>query len=98
MFLRKLSWAQLTKGGVPPLFVLRPVSGGFTPPEIGDRFPAPDPTDKYALSRTRQLYEQRRIGTKGELELVLAKAKPVPGAAAPPARQPAKHRKEKANG
>jgi len=97
MFLRKLSWAQLTKGGVPPMFVLRPLRGGFTPPNIGDPFPSPDPMDKYGLARARQLYEQRRIGTEAELDLALSKVKAAPAAAAQPAR-PAKHRKEKTNG
>ena len=46
MFLRKLSWAQLTKDGIPPLFVLRPLAGGFTPPNLGDEYPAPNPADK----------------------------------------------------
>jgi hypothetical protein len=74
MFLRRLSWAQLTKGGVPPMVVLRPLRGGFTPPNIGDDYPAPDPGDKSQLARARQLYEQRRIGTKPELDLAIAKA------------------------
>ena len=78
------------------MFVLRPLRGGFTPPNIGDPVPAPDPTDKHQLARTRQLYEQRRIGTQAELDLALAKMKPAPVAAAQPAR-PAKHRKERAN-
>ena len=90
MFLRKLSWAQLTKGGVPPLFVLRPLPGGFTPPDVGAEYPAPDPVDKFQLTRARQMYEQRRIGTRLELEVALAKS-------APPVK-PAKARKEKGNG
>ena len=74
MFLRKLSWAQLTTSGVPPLFVLRPLPGGFTPPEVGAEYPAPDPVDKFQMTRARQMYEQRRIGTRLELEVALAKS------------------------
>ena len=88
MFLRKLSWAQLTKGGVPPLFVLRPLPGGFMPPAVGAEYPAPDPVDKFQLTRARQMYEQRRIGTRLELEVALAKSPPAP----------AKTKKEKKNG
>ena len=91
MFLRKLSWAQLTKGGVPPLFVLRPLQGGFTPPEVGAEYPAPDAADKFQMTRARQMYEQRRIGTRLELEVGLAKSPPAPA-------KPAKTRKEKGNG
>ena len=95
MFLRKLTWAQLTKGGVPPLFVLRPLPGGFTPPEVGAEYPAPDPVDKFQLTRARQMYEQRRIGTRLELEVALAKSAAGPAKAA---EKPAKARKEKGNG
>ena len=97
MFLRRQSWAQLSKGGVPPMFVLRPLRGGFTPPNIGDPIPAPDPGARAQFTRMRQLYEQRRIGTEAELDLALSKVKAAPAAAAQPAR-PAKHRKEKTNG
>jgi len=74
MFLRKLSWAQLTKGGIPPLFVLRPLAGGFTPPNLGDEYPAPDPANKMVVMRARQMYEQRRIATRPEVEVALAKS------------------------
>jgi hypothetical protein len=74
MFLRKLSWAQLTRSGVPPLFVLRPLPGGFTPPEVGAEYPAPDPVDKLQMTRARQMYEQRRVGTRQQLEVALAKS------------------------
>ena len=72
MILRRESWARLTRGLVPPLYVLRPLQG-FTPSDIGDEYPAPDATNKVQLTRARQLYEQRRIGTQGEVERVLAK-------------------------
>ena len=88
MFLRKLSWAQLTRSGVPPLFVLRPLPGGFTPPEVGAEYPVPDPADKLQMTRARQMYEQRRVGTRQQLEVALAKS----GAA------PVRTRKEKKNG
>jgi hypothetical protein len=88
MFLRKLSWAQLTRSGVPPLFVLRPLPGGFTPREVGAEYPAPDPVDKVQMTRARQMYEQRRVGTRQQLEVALAKF----GVA------PVRTRKEKKNG
>ena len=96
MFLRKLSWAQLTRSGVPPLFVLRPLPGGFTPPEVGAEYPPPDPADKLQMTRTRQMYEQRRIGTRQQLEVALAKLGIEP-AKAGPERSP-KSRKEKSHG
>jgi len=98
MFLRKLSWAQLTKDGIPPLFVLRPLAGGFTPPNLGDEYPAPNPVDKLAIMRCRQMYDQRRIGTRPQLEVTLAKSGlPLPEAALPAAavRGPEAARKEK---
>ncbi len=88
MFLRSLRWPQLIRNGVPPLFVLRPMAGGFTPPNAGDEYPAPDPNDKFQMARARQMYEQRRIGTRAELELALAKL---------PKQEPAKPGKEKAH-
>ena len=94
MFLRKLSWAQLTKGGVPPLFVLRPLPGGFTPPDIGAEYPAP--ADKGQMLRARQLYEQRRIGTQAQLEVARAKTVAAPPAPAPI--RPAKAKKENHHG
>jgi hypothetical protein len=76
---RRLSWAQLIKGGVPPLFVLRPHPAGFTPSNIGDEYPAPDPANRVQLTRARQMYEQgRRIGTREELELIVGKPIPAP--------------------
>ena len=89
MFRRRPSWAQLTKSGVPPLFVLRPLAVGFTPPNVGDEYPAPDPNDKLRLARARQMYEQRRIGTRAELERALAKL---------PKQESAKHGKERRDG
>ena len=75
MFLRRLTWAQLTRGGIiPPLFVLRPW-GKLTPPNLGDEYPATDPADKLQVARTRQMYEQRRICTKQEIDPILAKAR-----------------------
>jgi hypothetical protein len=74
MFYRRPNWAQLTRDGVPPLFVLRPLSGGFTPPNTGDEYPAPDPSNKFQMARARQMYEQRRTGTWPELELALRKS------------------------
>ncbi len=89
MFQRRPSWAQLTKGGVPPLVVLRPLTGGFTPPTVGDDYPAPDLNDKFQVTRARQMYEQRRIGTQAELERALAKF---------PKQEPAKPGKERRHG
>jgi hypothetical protein len=99
MFHRRPQWAQLTRNGVPPLYVLRPLAGGFTPPSTGDEYPAPESTDKFQMARARQMYEQRRIGTWPELELALAKS--GRGAAAEhtdKAAVPAKARRERANG
>jgi hypothetical protein len=90
MYLRKLSWAQLTRDGVPPLFVLRPM-GGANPPVVGTQHPVPDPSNRLAMTRARQLYEQRRIGTRDQLGAIAAKAATVLD-------KPAKHRKEKASG
>ena len=72
MMLRRESWARLTRGRVPPLFVVRPLKG-FTSTDIGDEYPAPDATNKVQLTRTRQLYEQRRIGTREEVERALSR-------------------------
>ena len=79
-FFRRSNWAQLTRDGVPPLYVLRPVSGGGTPPNLGDEYPAPDPNNKLQMMRARQLYEQRRIGHWPDLEFALLKSgrQPVP--------------------
>ena len=96
MFLRKLSWAQLTKSGVPPLFVLRPLPGGFTPSEVGAEYPAPDPVDKLQMTRTRQMYEQRRIGTRPQLEVALAKSGVEPAKTG--TERSSKSRKEKSHG
>jgi hypothetical protein len=85
MMLRRESWARLTRGGVPPLYVLRPLQG-FTPSDIGDEYPAPAATNKVQLMRARQLYEQRRIGTQPEAERTLSKL---------PQHEPAKPGKEK---
>lgn len=89
MFIRRQSWAQLIRGGVPPLFVLRPLAGGFTPSNVGDQYPAPDPNDKFQMQRARQMYEQRRIGTAEELARMGVAVKPV----APV--QPVRSKKEK---
>jgi hypothetical protein len=62
---------------------------GFTPPEIGTEYPAPDATNKVQLTRTRQLYEQRRIGTQFEAERALSRL---------PKQDPAKPGKEKKHG
>ncbi|MGA2602204.1 MAG: hypothetical protein ABSH09_35000 [Bryobacteraceae bacterium] len=72
MFFRRLSWAQLVRSGVPPLFVLRPAVGGCTPPNVGDAYPAPDSNNQVEMMRARQMYEQRRIGESPELERTLA--------------------------
>ena len=87
MMLRRESWVRLTRGGVPLLYVLRPLQG-FTPPEIGAEYPAPDATNKVQLTRTRQLYEQRRIGTQPEAERALSRL---------PKQDPAKPGKERAH-
>ena len=88
MMLRRESWARLTRGLVPPLYVLRPLQG-FTPSDIGDEYPAPDATNKVQLTRARQLYEQRRIGTQAEAERAFSKL---------PKQEPAKPGKEKRHG
>ncbi|HZT28801.1 MAG TPA: hypothetical protein VE999_06665 [Gemmataceae bacterium] len=99
MFLRRPEWAQLIRNGVPPLFVLRPLAGGFTPLNVGDLYPAPDPNDKFQLMRARQMYQQRRVGTGPELEVTMAKSgrQPVP-AEEPKASTPAKQKREKSHG
>jgi len=86
MMLRRESWARLTRGRVPPLFVLRPLQG-FTSSDIGDEYSAPDAANKVQLTRARQLYEQRRIGTRDEADRVLSRL---------PKHEPA--RKEKRHG
>jgi len=88
MMLRRESWARLTKGLVPRLYVLRPLQG-FTPSDIGDEYPAPDAANKVQLTRARQLYEQRRIGTREEVERALSRL---------PKNEPAKPGKEKRHG
>ena len=96
-FYRRPHWAQLTRDGVPPLYVLRPVPGGGTPSNLGDEFPAPDPSNKVQMMRARQYYEQRRIGTWPDLELSLLRSgrQPVPPKAKPAAAGPQKQGKEK---
>jgi hypothetical protein len=99
MFLRRPEWAQLIRNGVPPLFVLRPLGGGFTPPNVGDLYPAPDPTDKFQMMRARQMYQQRRVGTRAELGAAMAKSGCQPiRAEGPKAVTPAKQKREKSNG
>jgi hypothetical protein len=88
MMLRRESWARLTRGRVPQLFVVRPLRG-FTPSDIGDEYPAPDATNKVQLTRARQLYEQRRIGTREEVDRAISKL---------PKHEPAKPGKEKRHG
>jgi len=88
MTFRRESWARLTRGRVPPLFVLRPLKG-FTSSDIGDEYPAPDMSNKVQLMRARQLYEQRRIGTLEEAAMALTKI---------PKSEPAKPGKEKRHG
>jgi hypothetical protein len=88
MMLRRESWARLTRGLVPPLYVLRPLEG-FTSSDIGDEYPAPDSANKVQLTRARQLYEQRRIGTQAEAERALSRL---------PKQEPAKPGKEKRHG
>jgi hypothetical protein len=94
-FYRRPNWAQLTKDGVPPLYVLRPLSGGFTPPNVGDEYPAPDQSNKFQMMRARQMYEQRRVGPWPDLELALLKSgrQPLPPKGKPTA--PHKAGKEK---
>ena len=96
MFYRRPTWAQLTRDGIPSLYVLRPL-GGFTPPALGDESTVQDPTDKFQLMRARQMYEQRRIGTWPDRELVLAKLKRLQPAASGTAAAP-KPGKEKKHG
>jgi hypothetical protein len=89
-FYRRPNWAQLTRDGVPPLYVLRPVSGGGTPPNLGDEYPAPDPNNKVQMMRARQFYEQRRVGTWPDLELALLRSGRQPEH--PKAKPPAPHK------
>ena len=99
MFHRRPEWAQLIRNGVPRLFVLRPLAGGFTPPNLGDPYPAPDPNDKFQMMRARQMYQQRRVGTQPELEVTLAKfGLQPPSAEEPKASAPAKQKREKPHG
>ena len=96
MFHRRPQWAQLIRNGVPPLYVLRPLAGGFTPPVTGDEYPAPEAADKFQMARARQMYEQRRIGTRPELELALARQSPNPAGKEPaPVVPPLRAGKEK---
>src|SRR5690242_8125346 len=97
MFHRRPEWVQLVRYGTPELFVLRPLAGGFTPPDIGDPYPPPEPSDKNQMQRARQMYQQRRIGTKQELDLFLARriGPQKEASAAEPAARP---KKEKAHG
>jgi len=101
MLYRRLNWAQFIRTGVPPLFVVRPLAGGFTPPKTGDEYPAPDPSNKFQMMRARQLYEQRRIGPQTDLELALARSGRQPAPTEVPqskAAAPAKTGKEKKSG
>ena len=98
MLYRRPNWAQLIRTGVPPLYVLRPLAGGFTPPNIGDEYPAPDSSNKLQMMRARQLYEQRRIGPQTDLELALARSGRQPAPTEPKTAVPAKSGKEKKNG
>lgn len=72
MLRRRASWAQFIRAGLPILFVLRPLAG-YTPDAIGDVYPVTDETDKVEMMHARQMYEQRRIGSEGELDIVVSK-------------------------
>jgi len=98
MLYRRLNWAQLIRPGVPPLFVLRPMAGGFTPPNTGDEYPAPDPSNKFQMMRARQLYEQLRIGPQTDLELALARSGQQPAPAQEKAAVSTKTGKERRSG
>ena len=98
MLYRRPNWAQLIRTGVPPLYVLRPLAGGWTPPNAGDEYPAPDPTDKFQMMRARQMYEQRRIGPRADLELALARSGRQPAPPQDKAAVRVKSGKEKRNG
>jgi hypothetical protein len=98
MLYRRPNWAQLIRTGVPPLYVLRPLAGGFTPPNTGDEYPAPDSSNKLQMMRARQLYEQRRIGPQTDLELALARSGRHPAPVQQKPAVPAKSGKEKKNG
>ncbi len=89
-FYRRPNWAQLIRDGVPSLYVLRPMLGGFTPPNVGDEYPAPNPSNKFQMMRARQMYEQRRIGPWPDLEIALLRSgrQPVPPKAKPAAAPP----------
>lgn len=69
--LRQLTWAQLTRGGIPPLFVTRPKQP-FTG-TLGEEITLSDATPRTLITRARQLYEQKRIGTAAQLDLMLRK-------------------------
>ena len=98
MLYRRPNWAQLIRTGVPPLFVLRPLAGGWTPPNTGDEYPAPDSSNKFQMMRARQLYEQRRIGPQTDLELALARSGRQPTPLQEKPAVPAKSGKEKKSG
>ena len=98
MLYRRPNWAQLIRTGVPPLYVLRPLAGGFTPPNTGDEYPAPDFSNKFQMMRARQLYEQRRIGPRPDLELALARSGRRPAPQPSQAAAQIKSGKEKKNG
>jgi len=94
-FYRRPNWAQLTRHGVPPLYVRRPVSGGGTPPNLGDEYPAPDPNNKLQMMRARQFYEQRRVGAWPDLEIALLRSGPQSESPKNRRAAPAKPGKEK---
>lgn len=73
MFANRATWARLTKGGIPPLFVLRPKPGEFTPPNIGDEYHIKDLNNKFEVLRAKQLYQQKNLGTEDECVTLLAK-------------------------
>jgi hypothetical protein len=98
MLYHRPNWAQLIRNGVPSLYVLRPLAGGWTPPKTGDEYPAPDPANKFQMMRARQMYDQRRIGTWPDLELALKKSGLVPPSSQGKAPAPAKAGKEKKDG
>ena len=59
-------------------------------------YPPPGPADKLEMTRTRQMYEQRRIGTRQQLEVSLANSGVEPTKGGP--ERPPEPRREKSHG
>lgn len=73
MIKRRPTWTRLIASGVPDLFVLRPMGGGYTPPTFGDIYPTP--STRVEMNKARQMYEMKRIGTVEDVEIALGSKK-----------------------